>query len=69
MDRLPGGQFPYAALFWPALVAASASEAASFMTAQFLEMMGDGGRTPQPPEGATASEIALDLQALSLIHI
>ena len=65
MDRLPGGQFPYAALFWPALVAASASETASFMTAQFLEMMGDGGRTPQP-EGVTASEIALDLQAVRL---
>lgn len=66
MARLPGGQFPYAALFWPALVAASASETASFMTAQFLEMMGDGGRAPQPPEGATASEIALDLQAVRL---
>ena len=65
MERLPGGQFPYAALFWPALVAASASETASFMTAQFLEMMGDGGRTPQP-EGVTASEIALDLQAVRL---
>ncbi|MFH1340155.1 MAG: alpha/beta fold hydrolase [Pseudomonadota bacterium] len=66
MERLPGGQFPYAALFWPALVAASASETASFMTAQFLEMMGDGGRTLQPPEGVTASEIALDLQAVRL---
>jgi poly(3-hydroxybutyrate) depolymerase len=66
MERLPGGQSPYAALFWPALVAASASETASFMTAQFLEMMGDGGRTPQPPEGVTASEIALDLQAVRL---
>ena len=66
MERIPGGQFPYAALFWPALAAASASETASFMTAQFLEMMGSGDRTPQPPEGATASEIALDLQAVRL---
>lgn len=66
MKRIPGGQFPYAALFWPALAAASASETASFMTAQFLEMMGNGDRTPEPPEGATASEIALDLQAVRL---
>ena len=66
MERLPGGQFPYAALFWPALVAASASETASFMTAQFLEIMGDGGRTPPQPEGATASGIALELQAVRL---
>lgn len=66
MERLPGGQFPYAALYWPALVAASASETASFMTAQFLEMVGGDGRTPQPPEGATASEIVLDLRAVRL---
>jgi poly(3-hydroxybutyrate) depolymerase len=66
MERIPGGQFPYAALYWPALVAASASETASLMTAQFLEMVGGDGRTPQPPEGATASEIVLDLQAVRL---
>ncbi len=66
MERLPGGQFPYAALYWPALVAASASETASFMAAQFLEMVGGDGRPPQPPEGATASEIVLDLQAVRL---
>jgi poly(3-hydroxybutyrate) depolymerase len=66
MDRDPGDQFPYAAFFWPALVAASAGETASFMAAQFLGMMGGGDRTPQPPEGATPSEIAIDLRTVRL---
>lgn len=68
MDRDPGGHFPYAALFWPALAAASASEAASFMAAHFLEILddADGDRTPQPPEGATPSEIAIDLHTVRL---
>lgn len=66
MGRDSGDQFPYAAFFWPALVAASASETASLMSAQFVEMLGDGGRAPQPPEGVTASELVLDLQAVRL---
>jgi poly(3-hydroxyalkanoate) synthetase len=68
MDRYPGGQFPYAALFWPALVAASAAETASSIAAQFLELAGDAGgdRTPQEPEGATPSRIALELHAVRL---
>lgn len=66
MDRYPGDQFPYAALFWPVLAAASASETASLMAAQFLEIIGDGDRLQQPPEGATPSEIALDLHIVRL---
>jgi poly(3-hydroxyalkanoate) synthetase len=66
MDRDPGDQFPYAAFFWPALVAVSAGETASFMAAQFLGMMGGGDRMPQPPEGATPSQIAIDLQTVRL---
>ncbi len=66
MDRYPGGQFPYAALFWPALAAASASETASLMAAQFLELVGDSDRVQQPPEGATPSQIALDLHIVRL---
>jgi poly(3-hydroxybutyrate) depolymerase len=68
MDRYLGGQFAYAALFWPALVAASAAETASSIAAQFLEFSGDAGgdRTPQHPEGATPSKIALELHAVRL---
>jgi poly(3-hydroxyalkanoate) synthetase len=68
MDRYLGGQFPYAAFFWPALVAASAAETASSMAANFLEFSGDAGgdRTPQEPEGATPSKIALELHAVRL---
>ena len=63
MDRYPGGQFPYAAFFWPALAAASAGEIASSLSAHFLGSSGDadGDRTPQEPEGATPSKIALEL--------
>ncbi|HEY3029540.1 MAG TPA: hypothetical protein VGJ68_05095, partial [Bradyrhizobium sp.] len=63
MDRYPGGQFPYSAFFWPALAAASAGEVASSWAALFLGFSGDvdGGRTPQEPEGATPSKIALEL--------
>lgn len=39
---------------WPALAAVSASETAWIMTAQFLEMMSNGGPTPQLPEGVTS---------------
>src|SRR4030088_50397 len=68
MDRYLGGQFPYAPFFWPALVAASAAETASSIAAHFLEFSGDaaGDRTPQEPEGATPSKIALDLHAVRL---
>src|SRR6202051_282229 len=68
MDRYLGGQFPYAAFFWPALVAASAAETASSIAAHFLELSGeaDGSRLPQEPERATPSKIALELQAVRL---
>ena len=68
MDRYPGGQFPYAAFFWPALAAASAGEIGSSFAAHFLGFSGDadGDHTPQKPEGATPSKIALELQAVRL---
>jgi hypothetical protein len=68
MDRYPGGQFPYAAFFWPALVAASAAETASSIAAHFLGFSGDahGDHTRQEPEGATPSKIALELHAVRL---
>jgi len=68
MDRYPGGQFPYAAFFWPALAAASAGEIASSFAAHFLGSSGDadGDRTPQEPEGATPSKIALELHSVRL---
>ena len=66
MDRDPGGQFPYAAFFWPALAAVSAGEAASSIAARFLELGADGSRTAQEPEGATPSRIALELHTVRL---
>ena len=68
MDRHPGGQFPYAAFFWPALAAASAGETASSMAAYFLGFSGGAGDdcTPQEPKGATPSKIALELHAVRL---
>src|ERR1700737_1984067 len=68
MDRHPGGQFPYAAFFWPALAAVSAGEIASSFAAHFLGFSGDAGgdRTPQEPEGATSSKIALELHGVRL---
>src|SRR5712672_735609 len=68
MDRYTGGQFPYAAFFWPALVAASAGETASSMAAQFLGLSGDADddHTRQEPEGATPSKIALGLHTVQL---
>jgi poly(3-hydroxybutyrate) depolymerase len=68
MDRYPGDQFPYAAFFWPALAAASAGEIASSFAAHFLGTSGDayGDRTPQEPEGATPSKIALELHSVRL---
>lgn len=46
----------------------SAGETASLMAAQFFEMLGgtDGDRGAQPPEGATPSEIALELHTVRL---
>src|SRR6202048_4238749 len=66
MDWYLGGQFPYTAFFWPALVAASAAETASSIAAHFLEFSGDAGgdRAPQEPVGATPSKIALELDAV-----
>ena len=68
MDRYPGGQFPYAAFFWPALVAASAAETASSMAAQLLEFAtdADDARTAQEPDGATPGKIALELDSVRL---
>lgn len=68
MDRYPGHQFPFAAFFWPALVAASAAETASSVAAHLLGFPADadGARTPQEPEGATPSRIALELHAVRL---
>jgi poly(3-hydroxybutyrate) depolymerase len=68
MDRYLGGQFPYAALFWPAFAAASAAETASSMAAHFLELSGgvSGNGTAQEPQGATPSKIALELHTVRL---
>jgi poly(3-hydroxybutyrate) depolymerase len=68
MDRYLGGQFPYAAFFWPAFAAASAAEAASSVAAHFLELSDGGGgdRTAHKPEGATPSKIALELRTVRL---
>src|ERR1700737_1580941 len=68
MDRYLGGQFPYTAFFWPALVAVVAAETASFVAGHFLGFSGDAGgdRTPQEPVGATPGKIALELDAVRL---
>jgi poly(3-hydroxyalkanoate) synthetase len=67
MDRDPGDQFPYAALFWPAIVAASAAETASAMAAHFLNAASETGARPaQEPEGATPGRIALQLRTVWL---
>jgi poly(3-hydroxybutyrate) depolymerase len=65
MHRHLGGQFPYAALFWPVAAAVSVSETALALTAQFLALDADGDRT-QEPEGATPGKIALELHAVRL---
>jgi poly(3-hydroxybutyrate) depolymerase len=66
MHRHPGDQFPYAALLWPAVAVASASETASAMAAHFLGLDTDGERATQEPQGATPSEIALELKTVRL---
>jgi poly(3-hydroxybutyrate) depolymerase len=65
MDRHPGSQFPYAALFWPALAAASIGETASSMAAHFLNFDADADRATEP-EGATPGKTALELRAVRL---
>lgn len=65
MDRRHGGQFAYAAFFWPVLAAVSAGEIASSMTAHFLGLDG-GDRAEQEPQGATPSRIALELNTVRL---
>ena len=69
MYRRSGGQFPYAAFFWPAFAAASALETASSIAAQFLGAPGDadGDHTAQGPEGVTPSRIALELHTVRLL--
>ena len=68
MDRHIGGQFPYAAFFWPALAAASAVEAASSIAVHLLGASGDAspGGNVQEPEGATPGNMALDMQTVRL---
>jgi poly(3-hydroxyalkanoate) synthetase len=64
MHRHLGGQFPYAAFFWPALAAVAAAEAASSAVADFWRHDSEG--TAQEPEGATPSRIALELHSVRL---
>jgi poly(3-hydroxybutyrate) depolymerase len=66
MDRHLGGQFPYAAFFWPMLAAVSASEVASSMAAHVLGFDSEGDLAEQEPEGATPSRIALELRTVRL---
>ncbi len=66
MHRHLGGQFPYAAFLWPALVTASVAEAASSIAAQAWGFDGDSARAVQEPEGATPSKIALELHTVRL---
>ena len=68
MVQRPGGQFPYAAFFWPAFAAASALETASSIAAHLLGVSDDtdGDLAAQEPEGATPSKIALELNAVRL---
>jgi poly(3-hydroxyalkanoate) synthetase len=65
MHRHVGGQFPYAAFFWPALAVASAGEAASSIAARFLGL-DDGGDAAQEPQGATPGKTVLELQSVRL---
>jgi poly(3-hydroxybutyrate) depolymerase len=65
MHRHLGGQFPYAAFFWPALALVSAGEIASSVAAHVLGLDADGDRTEEL-EGATPSGIALELGTVRL---
>src|SRR5260370_22010380 len=66
MDRRFGGQFPYAAFFWPALAAVSAGEAASSVAAYLMGFDAAADSSDQEPEGVTPSRIALDLRTVRL---
>jgi poly-beta-hydroxyalkanoate depolymerase len=68
MNWRTGSQFPYAAFFWPALAAASASESAALMAAQLLGLSddSDGEHASPEPEGASPSRIALELPTVRL---
>ncbi len=68
MAERPGGQFPYAAFFWPGLAAVSAVETVSSLAAQFLGVSGGSSddRTAPEPEGATPSKIVLELRSVRL---
>jgi poly(3-hydroxybutyrate) depolymerase len=66
MHRHLGGQFPYAAFFWPALAVASVGEAASSIVAQFWGFDADGDRGAQEPAGATPSQKVLELRSVRL---
>lgn len=67
MERYPADQFPYAAFFWPALLASSAGKTASSMAAYFLELSdGADDHGSNEPERATSSKIALELQTVRL---
>jgi poly(3-hydroxyalkanoate) synthetase len=68
MGRHSTGVFPYAAFFWPALMALSAGEMASSMAGRLIGFPDDGesDRTPTKPERATSSEIVLELRSVRL---
>jgi poly(3-hydroxybutyrate) depolymerase len=66
MHRHLGGQFPYAAFFWPALATVSACDMASSMAAHFLGFDAGGDHAAQEPEGATPSKILLELHTVRL---
>ncbi len=57
---------PQLAFLWPALAAASASEAAALMARQFAELAGGGARSAAEPDWATPNSIALDLKTVRL---
>jgi len=65
MDRHIGGQFPYAAWFWPALAAASAIETTTAMATHFWELARGAEAAPEP-DGATPNKIALELHTVRL---
>lgn len=59
--------FSQLAFLWPALAAASASEAAAQIAKQFIELAGGGaGTAATEPDWATPNRIALDLPAVRL---
>jgi poly(3-hydroxybutyrate) depolymerase len=66
MHRDPGGQFPYTAFFWPMLAAVSVSQTASSLAEQILGLNADEDCVAQEPQGATPSEIALELKTVRL---